>query len=135
MASGTPCTGAWGDEKRRTSDTPPRTGAWGDEKRRTSDTPPRTGAWGDEKRRTSDTPPRTGALGDGGVELVGVKLALDLRTMGGERLALRTVLRLRDVRGLYIGLNQVDDIFGILGQGMTFRLSNGEAVVVGAFMT
>ena len=35
-----------------------------------------------------------------GVELVGVKLALDLRTMGGERLALRTVLRLRDVRGL-----------------------------------
>ena len=47
--------------------------------------------------------------------LIGVKLALDLRTMAEERLALRTVLRLRDVRCLLIGLNQVDDIFGILG--------------------
>ena len=46
---------------------------------------------------------------------IGVKLALDLRTMGEERLALRTVLTLRDVRCLLIGLNQVDDIFGILG--------------------
>ena len=80
--------------------TPPRPCALDRGWRMASGTPPCTGAWGDGKRRTSDTPPRTGALGDGGVELVGVKLALDLRTMGGERLAPRTVLRLRDVRGL-----------------------------------
>ena len=101
MASGTPPRPCALDRGwRMASGTPPCTGAWSDEKRRTSDNPPCTGAWGDGKRRTSDTPPRTGALGDGGVELVGVKLALDLRTMGGERLAPRTVLRLRDVRGL-----------------------------------
>ena len=45
----------------------------------------------------------------------GVKLALDLRAMAEERLALKTFLRLRDVRCFLIGLNQVDDIFGILG--------------------
>ena len=66
---------------------------------------------------------------DGGIGLVVVNLAIDLRNMGEERLALR------DVRGLWIGLNQVDDIFGLLGQGMTVRLRNGKAVIVGAFMT